>query len=41
MRMPEPEESKQATRKRNAIEIAFEVLAILGLAALFFFMYLT
>ena len=37
--MPESEESKQATKKRNAIEITLVVLAILALAALFFYMH--
>lgn len=39
--MPESDESKKATRRRNAIEITLVVLGILAFAALFFFMLLT
>jgi flagellar basal body-associated protein FliL len=36
----ETEKAKQATKKRNTIEITLVVLAILALAALFFYMHL-
>jgi hypothetical protein len=39
--MPETEESRKATRRRNAIEIALVVLAILAVAGSFIYMWLT